>query len=182
MDLSVVNNDNIADMLATMDAYGRRQNKDKNKVLVISCLGTSGSRQSSPISGAMKHLARKYAWYGISIVQVEIDNDSIKEHGWSVEEYYNEILKFDIHLIPSYIHHNMLGLAGKSWTIRNIYDMLPKLKHHLGIPMGKNIFCPIWRRDKYKIYKIIKDLSVPCIRVRMFEEGISIDDLWRLAR
>lgn len=181
MDFSCIDSNDIVDVLATMDVFGRRRNKDQNIILVFVCLGTSGSRQSSPIAGAMKTLARKYGSYGIKIVDVSIDNDSIKERGWSVEQYFNEILKFDIHLIPSYIHHNMLGLAGDSWSIPTIYDLLPKLKYHLGIPMGKYIWCPIWRRDKWKIYRIIKDFSVPCLRVRMTEEGVSLNDLWRLA-
>ena len=182
MDVSFVDSNDIVDVLATMEAFGRRRNKDMNKVLIFSCLGTSGSRQSSPIAGAIKTLAQKYATYGIAIVEVAIDNDTIKRRGWSVEQYFNEILRFDIHFIPSYIHHNMLGLAGESWTIANIYELLPKLKYHLGIPMGKYLWCPIWRRDKWQIYRAIKDLSVPCLRVKMTEEGVSLHDLWRLAR
>jgi hypothetical protein len=76
----------------------------------------------------------------------------------------------------------MLGHAGESWTIPNVYGLLPQLKYHLGIPMGKYLQCPIWRRDKFKIYRMLKDLSVPCIRVVMTEEGVSVHDLWRLAR
>jgi hypothetical protein len=87
MDLSVIESANIADVLATMDVYGKRQNRDNNKILVLVCLGTGGNRQSSPIAGAMKSLARKYGWYGIAVVEVEIDNDQIKNQGWTVDEF-----------------------------------------------------------------------------------------------
>jgi hypothetical protein len=183
MDLSVFTSDDANDIIRTIETFQLRKNKDPNKILGIYACGTTGARQETPTSTAIKNIAKKYAQYGITVTFELLSNDQIKKMGWSVEEYMKNILEYDIHLHSNYIHHNMVGVAGASWTMTKIFEQIDGgLTHHLGIPMGKYVRCPCWRKDKEELFNLLPDYCVPTVIVTMNEDGVSAVDSQKLVR
>jgi hypothetical protein len=183
MDLSIYDSDDIRDILAIMDVDGRRRNRDPNLVLGFLSMGSRDSRQIELVTKAIHIVARQYAQIGITVTFEKVHNDQVKyKFQWTVTQYIDVILGADIHLIPTHLHQAMVWQAGDSWTIPNITKELDRLYHHLGVPMGKYVHCPVWRQDKWKIYQFMGEFMAPTIHINLTHEEVSIADLARIER
>jgi hypothetical protein len=183
MDLSIYDSDDIRDILAIVDMDGRRRNHDPNKVLGFLSMGSQSSRQIELVTKAIHVVARKYAQLGITVTFEKVHNDQIKhKFKWTLAQYIDVILGADIHLIPTHLHQAMVCIAGDSWTMPNINLELNRLYHHLGVPMGKYVHCPVWRQDKWQIYQVMGEFMAPTIHLTLTHEEVSIPDLLRIER
>ena len=146
-------------------------------------MGSRDSRQIELVTKAIHIVARQYAQIGITVTFEKVHNDQVKyKFRWTVTQYIDVILGADIHLIPTHLHQAMVWQAGDSWTIPNITKELDRLYHHLGVPMGKYVHCPVWRQDKWKIYQFMGEFMAPTIHINLTHEEVSIADLARIER
>ena len=183
MDLSIYESADMRDIFSIIDMDGRRRNKDLNKVLGFLSMGSSDSRQIALVTKAINIVARIYAQLGITVTFEKANNDQVKhKFKWTVTEYVDVILGADIHLIPTHFHQAMVWLAGDSWTIPNITRELDRLYHHLGVPMGKFVYCPVWRQNKWLIYQFMGEFMAPTIHLNLTHESVSKADLARIER
>jgi hypothetical protein len=182
MDLSIYDSTDIRDILAIIEADGRRRNRDPNTVLGFLSMGSRDSRQIEMVTKAIHIVARKYAQIGITVTFEKADNDNVKyKFRWTVTQYIDVILGADIHLIPTHFHQAMVCMGGESWTISNINRELDRLYHHLGVPMGKFVHCPVWRQDKWEIYSFMNEFMAPTMHLKLTPE-VSKADLARIER
>jgi len=145
-------------------------------------MGGKSANQSFLVTKAIHIVARKFGSYGISVEFKEVNNDEIKrKFKWTVPQILDVILSFDIHLIPTHFHQAMVWIAGETWTIPIIQRELDRLYYHLGVPMGKHIYCPIWRQDKIKIYQYMGAFMAPTIYIKLTYE-VSAEDLFAIER
>jgi hypothetical protein len=183
MDLSIYESTDIRDVLGIIDMDGRRRNRNPNKVLGFLSMGAQSSRQIEMVTAAIHIVARKYAQIGITVTFEKVNNDQVKhKFKWTVAQYMDVILGADIHLIPTHFHQAMVWIAGESWTIPNIQLELDRLYHHLGVPMGKFINCPVWRQDKWLIYQFMGEFMAPTMHLKLTHEDVSKADLDRIER
>ena len=183
MDLSIYDSADIRDVLAIVEVDGRRRNKDPNKILGFLCMGSRDSRQIELVSKAIHIVARKYAQIGIMVTFEKVHNDQVKhKFRWTITEYIDVILGANIHLIPTHLHQAMVWQAGDSWTMPNIRRELDRLYHHLGVPMGKYVHCPVWRQDKWQIYQCMSEFMAPTIQLNLTHEEVSKAELIRIER
>ena len=183
MDLSIFDSTDIQDILKIIDVDGRRRNKNPNKVIGFLAMGSQSSRQIELVTKAIHIVARKYAQLGIEVTFDKVHNDQVKyKFKWTITEYVDVILGADIHLIPTHLHQAMVWQAGDSWTMTNITKELDRLYHHLGVPMGKYVHCPVWRQNKWAIYQYMGEFMAPSIHVTLTHEEITKADLTRIER
>jgi len=182
MDDFFLTSDDIEDIVRTNDTFARRKNKDPQVIRGIILCGTSGYRQGSPLAKALDVIAKKFGDYGIAVRFDELSNDTTKKLRWDVTKYFDNILTYDFHIFAGYVHFNMVGTAGPSWTMRNINKEITRLKWHPGIPGGRRLGDAVWRKDKIVIHQLLKDYSLPFVAVRLTERGVSPSDLEKLTR
>ena len=183
MDLSIYDITDIRDILQIIDVDGRRRNKDPNKVLGFLAMGSRVSRQIEFVTTAIHVVARKYAQLGIEVSFDKVHNDQVKhKFKWTVSQYVEIILGADIHLIPTHFQQSMVWLAGESWTMPNITIELDRLYHHLGVPMGRFVNCPVWRQNKWQIYQFMGEFMAPTIHLKLTHEDVSRADLDKIER
>ena len=183
MDLSIYDSTDIRDIFSIIDVDGRRRNNNPNKVLGFLAMGSRDSRQIDLVIKAIHIIARKYAQVGIEVVFDKVHNDQVKhKFKWTVSQYVDTILGSDIHLIPTHFHQAMVWLAGDSWTMPNITSGLDRLHHHLGVPMGKFVHCPVWRQNKWLIYQFMGEYMAPTVHLKLTHEEVSIADLDMIER
>jgi hypothetical protein len=146
-------------------------------------MGGKSANQISLVTKAIHIVARKFGAYGIRVEFQEVNNDEIKRKlKWTVRQLLDVILSFDIHLIPTHFHQAMVWIAGETWTtIPIIQRELDRLYYHLGVPMGKYIFCPVWRQDKVEIYRYMGTFMAPTIHIKLTYE-VSTGDLFAIER
>jgi hypothetical protein len=182
MDLSIFASTDIKDIMGLLEMEGRRRNDDPNKVVGFLCMGGQSARQIEMVTKAIHIASRKYGNYGISVVFETVNNDQIKrKFKWTVPQVLDAILSSDIHLIPTHFHQAMVWLAGETWTIPIIQEQLDRLYYHLGVPMGKYIYCPVWRQDKIMINKFMGEFMAPTIHIKLAYE-VSAEDLFAIER
>jgi hypothetical protein len=146
-------------------------------------MGSKHSRQIEMVIKAIHIVARKYATLGIEVHFDQVHNDQVKhKFKWTVAQYVDVILGADIHLIPTHLHQAMVWLAGDSWTMPNITRELDRLYHHLGVPMGKFVNCPVWRQNKWLIYQFMGEFMPPTMHLNLTHQEISIADLARIEK
>ena len=147
-----------------------RHSIDSKVVILRSFVGASRQREQfeKAISQAAKELL---AEHGVTLNYTIIDNNHVKnELKWSVTKLFDWLLEADIHLVPCHVHQGSLGKTS-SWNMENIRSNATRLKHHLGLPMGKHVDCAVWQLDKYVIYKKTEEFSTPTMKIEL-EPGI----------
>jgi hypothetical protein len=83
-----------------------------------------------------------------------IDNDSIKEYGFSEKDIVDWLLDCDIHFIITHIHQ---GLDQCKYNMAVLYKEILRLRNHPGFPNNDYLECPIFTQDKYKYLEVLSE-------------------------
>ena len=185
MDLSILDNtdtDSIFQMAEIAGMSKKRLQLDSKIILIRVFLGGSLAVQVDSLQHALLIVVKNFSEVGITVrVENFTNNDDRNKLKWSVNDLINSLLESDIHLIGTHLHQGNLAKS-EYWNIQNISSNIDRLKYHLGIPMGKFIYCPVFRQDKLKLYECLNAFSAPTIGVSLHDETLSDVDLARITR
>lgn len=160
MDLSVFAKKDFISQQRIRSIKALRCNKNPNVISVVAFLGGSDCRQGEPYSRAISRLSAYYKPKGILIDYHPLTNTMVKELGWTTTQTIDSMLTGDLHSIPTHFHQGNQTACRKSFNIFNINKNLDRLQYHVGVPCGKNVFCSIWRQDKWTLCDLLMSLNL----------------------
>jgi hypothetical protein len=160
-------------------------NKNPNVISIVAFTGAGSYRQAEPFSAAIASITEFYRSKEIKINYQELTNTLVKELEWTTTETFDCMISADLHAIPTHFHQGNLTACRSSFNIYNINKNLDRLEYHPGVPCGKEIFCSIFRQDKWTLYEILMSLglSAPTMAVDLsldcFSNPLVIEQITR---